>query len=55
MGKYLPGLPGANVLYLFSCASSKAEHNLSSLSCMCMYVEKNQNPRPEMAYPLGIS
>ena len=39
---------------IFSHASAKAEHGLSSLSCVWMYVDQNQGPPPEMAYPLGI-
>ena len=37
-----------------SCASAKAGHSLSSLSCMFVYVDQNKGTPPEMAYPLGI-
>ena len=51
----------ANVLFdvcrffsVFSCASAKAEGSLSSLSCMCVYVDQNKETPPEMAFLLGI-
>ena len=31
---------------LFSCASAKAERSLSSLSCMCVYVDQNKGTPP---------
>ena len=42
---------------VFSWASAKAERSLSSLSCVCVYVDQNKGDPPpplEMAYPLGI-
>ena len=30
------------IQFLFSCASAKAEHSLSSLSCVCVYVDQNK-------------
>ena len=42
-------------LMFFSRASAKAERSLSSLSCMCVYVDQNKGtPPPEMAFLLGI-
>ena len=42
--------------WIFSRASAKAEHDLSSLSGMFLCVELGDPPHPlEMAYPLGIS
>ena len=45
-----------NAFNFFSRESAKAEHGLSSLSCVWMYVDQNTGnpPPPEMAYPLGI-
>ena len=42
------------LLYIFSRASAKADRGLSSLSCVWMYVDQNQGPPLEIAYPLGI-
>ena len=33
--------------YVFSHASAKAEHGLSILSCVWMYVDQNQDPPPQ--------
>ena len=30
--------------YIFSCTSAKDEHSLSSLSCVCVYVDQNKGP-----------
>ena len=38
---------------IYSCTSAKAEHDLSNLSCVCMFVDQNKDPL-EMVYP-GIS
>ena len=32
--------------YFFSCASAKAERSLSSLSCVCVYVDQNKGTLP---------
>ena len=34
------------ICLLFSCASAKAERSLSSLSCMCVYVDQNKGTPP---------
>ena len=43
---------------VFSCASAKAERSLSSLSCVCVYVDQNKGTPPphppEMAFLLEI-
>ena len=40
--------------HLFSRASAKAEHGLSSLSYVWMYVDQKKGTPLEIAYPLGI-
>ena len=35
---------------IFSCASAKAERSLSSLSCMCVYVDQNKGTPPQLGF-----
>ena len=43
------------VSLLFSCASAKAERSLSSLSCVCVYVDQNKGTPPGIGISTGNS
>ena len=43
------------VFSFFSCASAKAERSLSSLSCMCVYVDQNKWTPPRNGISTGNS